>query len=302
MMSVQKRLPRAFMALVAAAFLLSPGAALATKAKVNVNSATQQELEALPGVGEATARKIIAGRPYSSVDDLARAGVPASTIDKIRAQVTAKPSSVKATKDKPDKPAAKTEKAKTTKATAAEKPARAEKEEAPAKADKEKAAAASVDLNTATQKELEALPGVGEVTAKKIIAGRPYSSVDDLAKAGVSQGTIAKIKPHVRASQASMPGGMRTASRPTPSQESKPAASAAPAPPAGRAPEAKPASRTADAPSPPAKGMVWVNTSTKVYHYEGDHWYGNTKEGKYMTEDEAIKAGYRASKQKQKSG
>jgi hypothetical protein len=47
----------------------------------------------------------------------------------------------------------------------------------------------------------------------------------------------------------------------------------------------------------PAKGMVWVNTATKVYHYEGDQWYGKTKEGKFMTEQDAIKAGYRASKE-----
>jgi hypothetical protein len=43
--------------------------------------------------------------------------------------------------------------------------------------------------------------------------------------------------------------------------------------------------------------MVWVNTATKVYHYEGDRWYGTTKEGKFMTEQDAIKAGYRASKE-----
>jgi hypothetical protein len=42
--------------------------------------------------------------------------------------------------------------------------------------------------------------------------------------------------------------------------------------------------------------MVWVNTATKIYHREGDPWYGKTKHGKYMTEADAIKAGYRASK------
>jgi hypothetical protein len=44
-----------------------------------------------------------------------------------------------------------------------------------------------------------------------------------------------------------------------------------------------------------AKGMVWVNTSTKVYHKDGE-FYGTTKRGKFMMEDEAVKAGYRAAK------
>lgn len=44
------------------------------------------------------------------------------------------------------------------------------------------------------------------------------------------------------------------------------------------------------------KGMVWVNTSTKVYHKEGQY-YGNTKHGKFMTEADAQKAGYKAAKE-----
>jgi hypothetical protein len=43
------------------------------------------------------------------------------------------------------------------------------------------------------------------------------------------------------------------------------------------------------------KGMVWVNLSSKVYHKEGK-FYGKTKRGKFMTEDDAKKAGYRESK------
>jgi hypothetical protein len=45
-----------------------------------------------------------------------------------------------------------------------------------------------------------------------------------------------------------------------------------------------------------AKGMVWVNTSTKVYHKEGAY-YGKTKKGKFMTEDEAKTAGFKAAKE-----
>jgi predicted cobalt transporter CbtA len=46
-----------------------------------------------------------------------------------------------------------------------------------------------------------------------------------------------------------------------------------------------------------ASGKVWVNTETGVYH-KGGQWYGATKQGRFMTEDEAVKAGYRASKSK----
>ena len=45
-----------------------------------------------------------------------------------------------------------------------------------------------------------------------------------------------------------------------------------------------------------AKGMVWVNTTTKVYHKDGQ-FYGTTKHGKFMTEDEARQAGFKAAKQ-----
>ena len=44
-----------------------------------------------------------------------------------------------------------------------------------------------------------------------------------------------------------------------------------------------------------ASGKVWVNTETGVYHKSGQ-WYGATKQGKFMTEQDAMKAGYRAAK------
>ena len=38
---------------------------------------------------------------------------------------------------------------------------------------------------------------------------------------------------------------------------------------------------------------VWVNTKSSVYHCPGSRWYGKTKQGKYMGECAAQKAGYR---------
>ncbi|HKI11872.1 MAG TPA: hypothetical protein VKA02_07150 [Candidatus Acidoferrum sp.] len=44
--------------------------------------------------------------------------------------------------------------------------------------------------------------------------------------------------------------------------------------------------------------MVWVNTDSGVYHKPGTRYYGKTKQGKYMSEADAIKAGYRAAGKK----
>jgi hypothetical protein len=79
--------------------------------------------------------------------------------------------------------------------------------------------------------------------------------------------------------------------KPTP-KKAKPKPTARPAvrpSPAGRT--------TEEATNPPAPGgghgQVWVNTETRVYHREGSRFYGTTRKGKYMTEQDAIQAGYK---------
>ena len=144
-----------------------------------------------------------------------------------------------------------------------------------------------VDINAATRAELEKLPGIGAATAKKIIAGRPYATVADLSKAGVPAKTITKITPLVTVGAASAPA-----------QAPATPAAAATAPASTQAPVETPKKVTTTTPvsAPPAAGMVWVNTETKVFHREGDKYYGNTKHGKYMTEADALKAGFREAK------
>ncbi len=151
------------------------------------------------------------------------------------------------------------------------------------------AAAGLVNLNTATAAELEKLPGVGPAWAKKIIAGRPYTSVPELSsKAGMPAGTVQKISPLVTV-------GKET--KAAPPAVKTPAAPKAPAPAAVKTPAVPKAAAPAKVTAPPAgKDMVWVNPDSKIYHKEGSAWYGKTKKGSYMTEAEAIKAGYRAPK------
>ena len=101
----------------------------------------------------------------------------------------------------------------------AETPKDAKKAEAPAKAEAKKAdapkaeakkadakadtkAAAQMDINTASEKELASLKGIGEVRAKAIVKGRPYKGKNDLVdKKIIPQNVYDDIKDQIIAKQ-----------------------------------------------------------------------------------------------------
>jgi competence protein ComEA len=234
-------------------------------ATLNINTATEAQLKNLPGIGDATAKKIISGRPYKAVEDLKAAGVPEAEIGKIETLVNADRVSVNAasTEELSQLPGIN---AATAKKIVAGRPYKTVADVKTAGVSELALAklspildTAKVNLNKATPEQLAELPGVGSATAKKIIAGRPYKSVEDLKAAGISDSEITKISPLVSVGAMSRAGEEST--------------------------------RT-----PPKPGMVWANPDTKIYHKEGDRWYGKTEHGEWMTEAEAIKAGYHAAK------
>jgi len=90
--------------------------------------------------------------------------------------------------------------------------------------------------------------------------------------------------------------GGAAAATPSQTPETPPAGAKGAGP--GTANRAMPSVSDSEMAAARASGKVWVNTATGVYH-KGGRWYGATKQGKFMTEDDAVKAGYRASKGKE---
>ena len=192
-----------FIILLSTAFILGIGTAPAQAAAkaadvpksvtalVDINSGTQAELESLKGVGPATAKKIIAGRPYTSVDELSKAGLSAKAVEAIKpfvtvgkAQAAAKTAAPVATAASDVKKAGK-EIQTTAKSTATS-------------ATKKLAPGTKININTADKSALDALPEIGPVKAQAIIDGRPYKSPEDIMKvSGIKQKTFDTIKDYI---------------------------------------------------------------------------------------------------------
>ena len=214
---------------------------------VDINTATQAELEAIKGIGPVTAKKIIDNRPYKSLADLKKAGLSSKEINEFKSSLAVKPAPVAPS------PAAAPQPAKTVQPTTA------------TTAKGTNPPAAPVDLNTADQKTLEALPGIGPALAKKIMEARPFQSVDELSKVkGLTKAKVAALKDKVTvaatapAAPVAKPAAEHPAAQPAPGAE-KPATVQAPA----AKPQAKPAAKGKFEPPKLAPGQrININTAS----------------------------------------
>lgn len=177
----------------------SKSEATTTAARVDLNTAGVSTLEQLPGVGRTTAEAIVKARPFATVDDLERVpGIGPGKLDNLRDRVTVSGSSRKG-KGAAKKSDRATEKAspRSTGSTTADTAERT-RERSPGAATR----TGKVDVNTAGIEELESLPGVGPQTAKAIVAGRPFASVNDLERVpGIGAARLEGLRDHVTVSR-----------------------------------------------------------------------------------------------------
>ena len=163
---------------------------LAAGETIDPNVASEEELDRLPGVGASIAMRIVHDReqngPFAAPEDLARVpGLGARSVERLRPhlRVASSGSRSLAGRAGPETPRGAGGSA-------------GEGTPGPA------SGARSIDLNRATATELQTLPGIGPVTAERIIAFRNengrFVDVSELVRvSGVGPRTLARISPLV---------------------------------------------------------------------------------------------------------
>jgi competence protein ComEA len=154
-------------------------------AKVDLNGASLNQLESLPGIGATTAESIVAARPFRSVDELKSVkGIGTARYEKIANLVTV----------------SNNEKSETTSSTAKTTTSSSESTvgSSATRETGKLAPGEKININTASADDLARLPGVGMHKAQAIINARPFKSPEDLLRVkGIKSHTFAKIKDNI---------------------------------------------------------------------------------------------------------
>jgi hypothetical protein len=126
-----------------------------------------------------------------------------------------------------------------------------------------------------------------------VLAATPLVRAADTTPSPTPEASATPAKKHSKKTKAA------AASTATPAETANSAATPAATPAATASLPAKkhqaPRPQAAQAPGG-GNGQVWVNTETHVFHKEGSKWYGKTKQGKYMSEADAVKEGDKPAK------
>jgi competence protein ComEA len=172
-----------------------PGQAVTLR--IDLNRADRTELRQLPGVGEATATRILDHRqahgPFRRVDELASVpGIGPATVEKLRPWVTVHEETGDGVVQLPD-------------LTARKKPAAAKPAAvpgSPAGGKKAESLSGTIDPNRATAEELQRLPSIGPKLAQRIVDERtrgPFQKVEDLRRVpGIGPKTLEKLRPFIQ--------------------------------------------------------------------------------------------------------
>jgi competence protein ComEA len=227
---------------------------------VNVNTADLTALETLPGVGPATAQKIIDGRPYKTAADLEKVpGLSKAKVDAFKDQITFGRSASTATT------------------------------KSPSTSTKSSASGGKVNVNTADLTTLETLPGVGAATAQKIIDGRPYQNAADLEQIpGLSKTKVEAMEDEItfgRTTKSTEPKSTTSKTTPSTSQnQNKPSSTLPPTgQPSGKlAPGQKININTASAEQLDSLFGIGPTKSQAIVDYRDQH-------GKFQSIDDIMK-------------